>query len=203
VHPLEAPQRLLSEFFAITSFEVYKPQTFVNLFGVSMRFQPIRVAYTVLTTCFISITSQAIAHDYTVGGLHIVHPYAVPSAVAAQNGAAYIRAITNKGDAADQLLSASSPAAQTVEIHTMKMDGDVMRMREINVLPLPAKAEVTLRHDDRGANGYHLMLMKLANPLNVGDRFPLTLKFEKAGTVEVVQPRGDKGTASDSSAHKH
>jgi periplasmic copper chaperone A len=171
-----------------------------------MRFQTIRVAYTLITTCLIFISSQSMAHDYTVGSLHIVHPYAVPSVFAAQNGAAYIRAITNKGETADQLLSASSPAAQTVEIHTMKMDGDVMRMREISALPLPAKAEVTLRHDDRGANGYHLMLMKLVKPLNVGERFPLTLKFEKAGTVEVtvvVQPRVDKGTTADSAAHKH
>jgi periplasmic copper chaperone A len=143
------------------------------------------------------------AHDYTVGNIHIAHPYAVPSAFAAQNGAAYIRAITNKGDAADRLLSASSSASQTIELHTMKMDGDVMRMREVSALPLPAKSEVTLRHDDRGANGYHLMLMKLAKPLNVGDRFPLTLKFEKAGNVEVmvvVQPRGK---ADESTAHKH
>jgi periplasmic copper chaperone A len=143
------------------------------------------------------------AHDYTVGNLQIMHPYAVPSAFAAQSGAAYIRAIINKGDSADQLLSATSPIAQTIELHTMKMDGDVMRMREINALPLPAKSEVTLRHDDRGANGYHLMLMKLVKPLNVGDRFPLTLKFEKAGTVEVtvvVQPRTK---SDDTSAHKH
>jgi periplasmic copper chaperone A len=143
------------------------------------------------------------AHDYTVGNLQIMHPYAVPSAFAAQSGAAYIRAINNKGDFADQLLSATSPIAQTIELHTMKMDGDIMRMREINALLLPPKSEVTLRHDDRGANGYHLMLMKLAKPLNVGDRFPLTLKFEKAGTVEVmvvVQPRGK---ADESAAHKH
>jgi periplasmic copper chaperone A len=152
---------------------------------------------------FTALTSPAIAHDYTVGNLHIVHPYAVPSAFAAQSGAAYIRSITNRGDSADQLLSASSPLAQTIELHTMKMDGDVMRMREVSVLPIPAKGEVTLRHDERGANGYHLMLMKLIKPLNVGDRFPVTLKFEKAGIVEVmvvVQPRGK---SDDTSAHKH
>jgi periplasmic copper chaperone A len=154
-----------------------------------------------LLSAFFCISANA--HDYTVGSLHIAHPYAVPSVFAAQNGAAYIRAISNKGDTTDQLLSASSPASQTVELHTMKMDGDVMRMREINTLPLPAKSEVTLRHDERGANGYHLMLMKLTKPLNVGDRFLLTLKFEKAGMVEVmvvVQPRGK---ADESAAHKH
>jgi periplasmic copper chaperone A len=171
-----------------------------------MRFQAIRDAFAIATFYLCFATSPAIAHDYTVENLHIVHPYAVPSTVAAQNGAAYIRAITNKGDAADKLLSASTPAAQTVELHTMKMDGDVMRMREISALPLPPKTEVTLRHDDRGANGYHLMLMKLVKPLNVGDRFPLTLKFEKAGMVEVmviVQPRVDTGKPADSTVHKH
>jgi periplasmic copper chaperone A len=159
-----------------------------------------RILGALVVTLFVSPVS---AHDYTVGNLQIMHPYAVPSAFAAQSGAAYIRAINNRGDSADQLLSATSPLAQTVELHTMKMDGDIMRMREISTLPLPAKSEVTLRHDDRGTNGYHLMLMKIVKPLNVGDRFPLTLKFEKAGTVEVmvvVQPRGK---SDDSSTHKH
>jgi periplasmic copper chaperone A len=168
-----------------------------------MFFKKTRIASATAALFLALFSISAIAHDYTVGSLHIAHPYAVPSAFAAQNGAAYIRAIANKGDAADQLLSASTPASQTVELHTMKMDGDVMRMREINLLPLPAKSEVTLRHDERGANGYHLMLMKLSKPLNIGDRFLLTLKFEKAGTVEVmvvVQPRGK---ADESVAHKH
>ncbi len=162
-----------------------------------------RAASAAAALCLAFFSLSALAHDYTVGTLQIVHPYAVPSVFAAQNGAAYIRAITNKGDVTDQLLSASTPASQTVELHTMKMDGDVMRMREIGTLPLPAKSEVTLRHDERGANGYHLMLMRLSKPLNVGDRFPLTLKFEKAGTLEVmvvVQPRGK---ADESAAHKH
>jgi periplasmic copper chaperone A len=166
-------------------------------------FHHFRIARILSALALTAFVSPATAHDYTVGNLQIMHPYAVPSAFAAQNGAVYVRAINNKGDSADQLLSAASPLAQTIELHTMKMDGDIMRMREINALPLPAKSEVTLRHDDRGANGYHLMLMKLAKPLNVGDRFPVTLKFEKAGTVEVmviVQPRGK---SDDSSAHKH
>jgi periplasmic copper chaperone A len=168
-----------------------------------MRLQFNRVALATTTVFLGFFSSQLVAHDYTAGSLQIAHPYAVPSVFAAQNGAAYIRAITNKGEAADKLLSASTPAAQTVELHTMKMDGDVMRMREISALPLPPKSEVTLRHDDRGANGYHLMLMKLAKPLNVGDRFPVTLRFEKAGAVDVmfvVQPRVKSDAAS---AHKH
>jgi periplasmic copper chaperone A len=168
-----------------------------------MRFQNTFITHTIIAACVCVVAPYATAHDYNIGSLQIVHPYAVPSAFAAQNGAAYIRAISNKGDVADRLLSATSTAAQTVELHSMKMDGDVMRMREIGTLPLPAKAEVTLRHDDRGVNGYHLMLMKLVKPLNVGDRFPMTLKFEKAGTVEVVVVVQPRGKGDESSAHKH
>jgi periplasmic copper chaperone A len=84
----------------------------------------------------------------------------------------------------------------------MKMDGDIMRMREIVALPLPATTEVTLRHDERGENGYHLMLMGLNRPLNEGDRFPLTLRFEKAGAIDVTvvvqKPKSDQ-----TNQHKH
>jgi periplasmic copper chaperone A len=168
-----------------------------------MLHQKFRIASAVAVIGFSLFSSVVAAHDYTLGNLHIVHPYTVPSSFAAQNGAAYIRKITNRGESSDQLVSASTPAAQTVELHTMKMDGDVMRMREISALPLPAKSEVTLRHDERGADGYHLMLMKLVKPLNIGDRFPLTLKFEKAGIVEVMVVVQARAKSDDAAAHKH
>ena len=88
----------------------------------------------------------------------------------------------------------------------MTTEGDVMRMREVPVIDLPAGQEVQLRHGQR----YHLMLINLRQPLKVGDRFDLTLKFEKAGetTVKawVQQPRagrrpqatkGTKGTNTE------
>jgi periplasmic copper chaperone A len=144
-------------------------------------------AISVLAILFFSIAANNVAaQNYTVGSLSIVQPYAVPSAFFSRTGAAYIRGISNKGPIADQLISASTPNAVSVEIHTMKMDGDIMRMREIDFIPLPPNAEVTLKHDDRGQNGYHLMLMGLKERLNIGDRFPLTLKFKNAGTLEVI-----------------
>jgi periplasmic copper chaperone A len=154
-----------------------------------------------ITLALCAVSTWVAAHSFTVGKLLIEHPYALPSVFAAQNGAAYIRSIANKSDIPDQLISASTPAAGSVEIHTMKMDGDIMRMREIGTLPLPANTETFLRHDERGANGYHLMLMKLVKPLNEGDRFPMTLKFEKAGVVEVVIVV--QKSKSDAAVHKH
>ncbi|HEY1091599.1 MAG TPA: copper chaperone PCu(A)C, partial [Burkholderiaceae bacterium] len=71
-----------------------------------------------------------------------------------------------------RLVAASTPAAERVEIHTMSMDGDRMRMREIEGVELPAGAPVALQ-----PGGRHLMLMGLKKPLQAGTRLPLTLTF--------------------------
>lgn len=136
-----------------------------------------------------SIATPALAHDFRAGQLVIDHPYATPSLAGTPNGAAYLRGIRNRGAAPDRLVAASTPVAERVELHEMTTEGDVMRMREVPAIDLPAGQEVQLRHGQR----YHLMLINLRQPLKVGDRFDLTLKFEKAGetTVKawVQQPR--------------
>jgi len=82
------------------------------------------------------------------------------------------------------LVSASSPAAGVVEIHEMVMDGNVMKMRAMPRLDLPAGKSVLLR-----PGGYHVMLMELKQPLRKGDTVPLTLKVEgrdrAARTIEI------------------
>jgi copper(I)-binding protein len=77
-----------------------------------------------------------------------------------------------------RLVAASSPAAGVVEVHEMKMIDDVMRMREISGLDLPAGQPVALK-----PGGYHLMLFQLKQPLNEGDNIPLTLEIEDAQKV--------------------
>ena len=72
-----------------------------------------------------------------------------------------------------RLVSASSPVAGIVEIHEMRMEGDVMRMRAVPALPLAAGQTVELK-----PGGYHVMLMDLKGPLKAGDAVPLTLVFE-------------------------
>lgn len=132
------------------------------------------------------------AHDFRQGNLVIDHPYATPSLAGTTNGAVYFKAIRNKGKTPDRLLSARTAVAARVEIHQMQMDGNVMRMRQVPALELPAQTEVSLRHG--GAGTHHLMLMDMAQPLKDGDRFDLELVFEKAGTrrvnVWVQTPRG-------------
>ena len=73
------------------------------------------------------------------------------------------------------LVSASTPVAGVAELHEMKMEGDVMRMRAIDALPLPAGKPVELK-----PGGYHLMLQELKAPLVPNTTIPLTLTFRTA-----------------------
>jgi hypothetical protein len=97
--------------------------------------------------------------------------------------------------AGGKLVSASSPVAGVVEIHEMAMDGNVMKMRAISALELPAGKAVELK-----PGGYHVMLMDLKQELKAGDTVPVTLVVEGAGgkreTLQVtapVKPLGDAG----------
>jgi len=103
-----------------------------------------------------------------------------------------------------RLLRVDTPIAGVVEIHEMKMDGDVMRMRAVNGLELPAKRTVELR-----PGGYHLMLMDLRQPLTAGQTISLQLTIEnRDGTRERIevqaQVRGMAGNSTGQSMpHKH
>jgi periplasmic copper chaperone A len=131
---------------------------------------------------FATLTALASAHGSTVGDIAIGHPFATPSIPGTTNGAAYFATLENTGASADKLLRASTPAASRVEIHTMSVDAQgVMRMREIDGIPLAPKAKLQMRP----GMGMHLMLIGLKEPLKEGATFPMTLQFERAGTVEV------------------
>ena len=75
--------------------------------------------------------------------------------------------------AATRLVRVESPAAGVTEVHEMKMDGNVMKMRALTGLDLPAGQAVELR-----PGGYHVMLMDLKAPLAKGSSVPLTLVFQ-------------------------
>jgi len=82
-----------------------------------------------------------------------------------------------------RLVSASSPVTPVVEVHEMAMQDNVMRMRQIPALELPAGKTVELK-----PGGYHVMLLDLKQQVKEGDTVPLTLVFEgKDGTRETVE----------------
>lgn len=137
----------------------------------------------------------AVAHDYKAGALHIAHPWtrATPPNAAVAGGYMTIE----NGGGADRLVAASSPAAGEVQVHSMAMEEGIMRMRQLpDGLPLPAGEAVTL-----APGGYHLMLIGLAAPLREGERVPLTLRFEKAGEIEVELAVEAMGAAAGHAGH--
>ena len=142
------------------------------------------------------------AHGFQAADMHVRHPFATPTPPGARIGAAYFTALENRGSQADRLLRASTPAAARVELHSGDIGADgVMRMREKESIDVPAKATVKLRP----GGGDHLMLMDLKQPLVAGDRFPMTLEFERAGKleVEVVVEVPKDGAAGHGHAHGH
>lgn len=112
------------------------------------------------------------------GDVAITNVWARATPGGAQTAAAYVTVTSPTGDT---LTGASTPAAQKAEIHTMTMEGSVMKMRQVDGIDLPAGQPVTLK-----PGGYHIMLTGLAKPLEAGQSFPLTLDFVKAGKKEVM-----------------
>jgi copper(I)-binding protein len=142
----------------------------------------------------------AVAHDFKIGDLTIDHPYATPTVTAQSTGAVYFRNLRNRGATSDRLISAQTSASARVGLHRMQMEGDVMRMREVSAIELPAKSELRMGH--ASTDGYHLMLEGLKAPLKDGDSFPLTLRFERAGE-KTVQIHVQTPRKSASHEHKH
>jgi periplasmic copper chaperone A len=140
------------------------------------------------------------AHEFKLKNLNIGHPYARTTAPNQPSGAAYL-SLENKGSSADKLTSISSPVARSVQVHTMSMEGNVMKMREVDGIDLPPAAKVEMKP----GNGYHIMLIGLEKPLKAGDKFPLTLNFEKAGKtdVTVVVEEAKKEAAPAAEQHRH
>jgi copper(I)-binding protein len=103
---------------------------------------------------------------------------------ASGTGAVYVT-LRNGGSSPDVLLGATSDAAEHVELHETIRDGDVMRMRPVAKLEIPAGAALEMK-----PGGLHIMLINLKRELRPGDRVPVTLTFEHAGPVSLeVQVR--------------
>jgi hypothetical protein len=160
----------------------------------SMKHPPISRALLAVVAS-LGIAGAAQAHDYTLGPLAIGHPHARPTAPGQPTGGGYLT-VTNRGTAPDRLVGASAPSvAQAVEVHEMRLEGNVMRMREIGTLELPPGKTVKLE-----PGGLHLMIMGLKGPLAAGQHVPLTLTFEKAGRIEVDMTVDAASSAAPASA---
>jgi len=153
-----------------------------------------------LVALALPLTAQADDHakkTHTAGDITVSDHWtrAMPPSAAVGGG---FMVIANAGSEPDRLVGLSSPRANSGEVHEMKMDGGVMKMRELaDGLEIPAGGSVTLE-----PGGYHVMFMGVDDGFKEGEMIPVTLVFEKAGELEIMMPAGPVGSKMHP-GHKH
>lgn len=120
--------------------------------------------------------------DQMANGISLSGAWARATPGGARIGAAFLE-ISAAAGIEDKLIGASSPIAQSVELHDHIRDGGIVKMRRIDVIPIATGKNVTLK-----PGGLHLMLMDLKAGLKEGDEFDIILTFEKAGAIKIRVP---------------
>ncbi len=159
----------------------------------------IRIVALALILAAGTVTGAALAQHAAEGGaIEVEHAWSRATPGKAQTGAVYA-SIVNHGNAPDRLVAVSSPVAEKADLHQHKLDNGIMKMRPVDALPIAPGKSAELE-----PGGYHIMLMGLAHPLREGESFPLTLTFEKAGTVTaMVSVKKAGAMGAQSMEHMH
>jgi len=144
----------------------------------------------------ILLTFGAVAMAAGDGSIRIENPRAAETPPGAKTGAVYLD-IVNAGNA-DRLLGVeASDVAGHTELHTTALEGNMMRMRKLEAIDLASGATVSLEPGD-----LHIMLIDLKKQLLAGQNFPLVLRFEKAGAVQVSVPVQKREQMTESAPHQ-
>lgn len=145
-----------------------------------------------------AVPAPGSADEARLGPLVVETPWARASAPTARTGAAFL-SVRNESDAPDRLVGVETPAAERAELHTHLEENGIMRMRRIPAIDVPAHATVNLE-----PGGFHVMLMGLHAPLAEGETFPITLTFEKSGSVRIIVPvQGVAASVPETPASSH
>lgn len=149
------------------------------------------------TAALMAVCLTASARDYTVGAIHVTDPWARATPPGAPVAGGFLT-LSNAGGP-DRLVAASADVSEAVELHTMRMDGDVMRMQRLeHGIELPAGGTVVLR-----PGSLHVMFIGLKSPLKPDTHFPLTLQFERAGSIRVDMVVRSMGADMPHMGHPH
>jgi hypothetical protein len=124
---------------------------------------------------------MTLAHEYKAGDIEVLHPWTRATPPSAPTAGGFLQ-LRNDGDTADALIGAHSPVAERVEIHTMSVEGGVMRMRPVGEGGVPVNPGETVA---LAPGGIHIMFMGLKQQFKAGERVPLTLEFKNAGSLDV------------------
>lgn len=154
-----------------------------------------RASACLLAACgLLALSLPAIAHDYVLGALKIAHPWSRATPGGAKVGGGFMT-ITNTGKEPDRLIGGSTEISTIFEIHEMKMEGSVMRMRALEKgLEIKPGETVELK-----PGSYHVMMIDLRQPLKEGEKVKGQLIFEKAGKIDIefnIEGRGAAGTTA-------
>jgi periplasmic copper chaperone A len=151
----------------------------------------------IATALLVFGVGAAFAQTYKAGDIEVADPWA-PSMTGPKltSSAAYMRLI-DRGTISDQLVSATSPVAQKVELHVFNVENGIYGMHPVQGIRVSPGAASTVLEP----GGAHVMLEGLKQPLNAGETFPLTLTFQNAGQlrveVRVESPQAAMENASD------
>lgn len=155
---------------------------------------------TLLIAALLTPSLFASAHEYSIGQLHIEHPWSRAMPPVAPTAATYF-VVHNKGAEADRLLSVSTAHAGKAELHEHIHADGLMKMQQVQSVVIPAGGEVKF-----APMGYHVMLFNVQQQAKDGERFALTLTFEKAGQLEVqvdVHNDAPSAVSMQGEAHSH
>lgn len=131
----------------------------------------------------IALINGAMAAEVAIGDITVSNAWTRATPPNAMAGGGFL-VITNKGASDDKLVAATAPITDRTELHEMAVIDGVMKMRQMESgIPVPAGATVELK-----PGGLHVMFMGIKQPLKEGETLPVTLTFEKAGTVTVDMP---------------
>ena len=141
----------------------------------------------------------ASAEEYRLGDLVVEDPWAREMPPVSETGAVWFRVVNHGG--ADHIVSVQSPFAERTELHTHELEDGVAKMRHLPSVEVPAHGNLMFEPGDR-----HVMLIGLEEALVAGESFPMTIRFAKAGEMDVqVQVRSSEtagyGGLSSHSGH--
>lgn len=160
----------------------------------------VRAVVLALAVTALGLCASAPALAQRVGDMEVASAWVRPT-VQGQPAAGAYMTLRNHGKVGDRLVAVRMAIAGKSELHSMHMDGDVMRMRQVESVEVPAGRTVKL-----APGGLHVMLIGPKQALTTGDKVVATLQFEKAGEVTVHFDVGQgPPSAADGGhgAHKH
>jgi copper(I)-binding protein len=162
----------------MSRFSLVRMETEIELPATGDRIMTIPALLAAAAAAIVLNVAPTPASEVRIGDIVLSGAFARATLPSAPVGGGFL-VIANTGSTDDRLVSAQADVGRDTQLHEMAVVGDVMRMRQLaDGVPVPAGSTVTL-----APGGLHLMFMGLTRPLVEGESFPVTLTFEKAGSV--------------------